>query len=292
MLPLTDLPSGWTVGKSGEKHLETFNADNLFEKIDGRAESFIQYDVKGMAYAYFHPTGDESNEVQVYIFEMANTLKALGKYGSEKPDDTKALAVGTEGYTTSGSTLFYSGPYYTQIVSTQDDPKFTAFAQELAKRIAAKQKPDSAASAASESPEEKLFNLLPAEPGKSGAKYVAQDVFGYSFLSDVFMADYQEGQNSWQGFLRPYADGKAAQAVFDQYVEDAKKNGAEVKVIEAEGADRMVLTSNVGLIDAFFVKGNALGGVNGAADAKAAEAFARSFAKNLPAKLPTVPAGK
>jgi hypothetical protein len=50
MLPLVDLPPGWAVGKSGSRHLETFNAENLFEKIDGRAESFIQYDVRGMAY--------------------------------------------------------------------------------------------------------------------------------------------------------------------------------------------------------------------------------------------------
>ena len=47
MLPLGDLPPGWTVGKLGEQHLETFNADNLFEKIDGRAESFLQYGVQG-----------------------------------------------------------------------------------------------------------------------------------------------------------------------------------------------------------------------------------------------------
>ena len=80
-------------------YIETFNADNLFEKIDGRAESFIQYDVKGMAYTFYHPTGDESNEVQLYIFEMGDPLKALGKYGSEKPDEAKPIAVGTEGYT-------------------------------------------------------------------------------------------------------------------------------------------------------------------------------------------------
>ena len=125
MLPLSDLPPEWTIGKAGEHHLETFNADNLFEKIDGRAESFIQYGVKGMAYAYYHPTGDPSNELQLYIFEMADPLKALGKYGSEKPDEFKAVPIGNEGYTTAGSTLFYSGRYYTQIVSTQDDPKFS-----------------------------------------------------------------------------------------------------------------------------------------------------------------------
>ena len=79
MLPLADLPAEWTVGKSGERHLESFNADNLYEKIDGRAESFIQYGVKGMAYAFYHPTGDPSNELQLYIFEMADPLKALGQ---------------------------------------------------------------------------------------------------------------------------------------------------------------------------------------------------------------------
>ena len=152
MLPLADLPPEWTVGKSGEHHLESFNADNLYEKIDGRAESFIQYGVKGMAYAFYHPTGDPSNELQLYIFEMADPLKALGKYGSEKPDEFKTVPIGNEGYTTAGSTLFYSGRYYTQIVSTQDDPKFSAFALELAKRVAARQKPGGAAAPTPDAP--------------------------------------------------------------------------------------------------------------------------------------------
>ena len=42
--------------------------------------------------------------------------------------------------------------------------------------------------------------------GEGDPKYVAQDVFGYSFLSDVFMADYKDGDVTWQGFLRPYRD--------------------------------------------------------------------------------------
>ena len=151
MLPLGDLPPDWTVGKSGEHRLESFNADNLYEKIDGRAESFIQYGVKGMAYAFYHPTGDPSNELQLYVFEMADPLKSLGKYGSEKPDEFKTVPIGDEGYTTAGSTLFYSGRYYTQIVSTQDDPKFGAFALELAKRVAARQKPGGAAAPAASS---------------------------------------------------------------------------------------------------------------------------------------------
>lgn len=298
MLPLTDLPAGWVVGKSGDKHLESFNAENLFEKIDGRAESFIQYDVKGMAYTNYHPAGDESNELQLYIFQMGDTLKALGKYGSEKPEEAKALPIGAGGYTSAGSTLFYSGPYYTQIVSTTDDPKFSAFALELAKRIADQQKPKAEAGAspgssgpASSTPEA-VFALLPAGHGRSTPKYVAQDVFGYSFLSDVFMADYQEAGVTWQGFLRPYATPKEAQAVLDQYLEGAKKDGAEIKTVEQEGADRMVISSNIGLVDVFFVKGNVIGGANGATDPKPAEAFARELVKSLPATVVPVDTGK
>jgi len=299
MLPLTDLPAGWELSKSGDKHLETFNADNLFEKIDGRAESFVQYDVKGMAYASFHPAGDDSSDIQVYIFEMGGALKALGKYGSEKPDGVKPLPIGSEGYSTAGSTLFYAGPYYTQIVSTKDDAKFAAFARELAGRIAGKQAPRPAAVAAATAPgttpapppaagPEAVFALLPAGPKKTGPKFVPQDVFGYSFLADVFMADYEEGDVKWQGFLRPYATPDEARAVFDKYLDGAKQDGAEVREVKVEGVDRMVVSSNIGLFDAIFQKGNAVGGANGATRAEAAEKFAAGFAKALPAAVPAV----
>jgi hypothetical protein len=321
MLPLTNLAPGWTLGKLGERHLETFNADNLFEKIDGRAESFIDYGVRGMAYADFHPTGDDSADVQVYIFEMGNPLKALGKYASEKPEEFKLIPIGSEGYVSSGSTIFYSGAYYTQVITTSDDAKFTAFALELARRVAAKQNPETAESvasaagpgddpgepepsgkaAAAEKPQAKpkpkpsgpeaLFGLLPEGPGKASPKYVAQDAFGYSFLSDVFMADYQKDGTTWQGFLRPYRDAKEAEAVFNKYLEGAKLDGAQIQTIEAEGADRMVKTTNIGLVDVLFLRGNVIGGANGATQDKPAEAFARAFVQNLPAVVPAIETG-
>ncbi len=299
LLPLSDVPTGWAVGKLGDKHLETFNAANLYDKIDGRAESFVQYDVQGMAYANFHPGDDDSNEVQLYIFEMSDPLKAFGKYGSEKPPNVEDVAVGEEGYTTAGSVMFHQGKYYTQIVSTSDDPKFAEFSLALARTVADRIHPGASsksAGAATEAVAEKaaaatptaLFKLLPDGPNKDRPQYIAQDVFGYSFLSDVFMADYKEGDITWQGFLRPFESPEAARKVFDQYVETAKADGAEIKTLEAEGADEMIVSSNIGLFDVVYLKGNTLAGANGATEAKPAEDFARQFAKNLPAKVPTI----
>ncbi|MDX2035021.1 MAG: DUF6599 family protein [Isosphaeraceae bacterium] len=291
MLPLLDLPAGWVVGKSGDKHLETFNAENLFEKIDGRAESFIQYDVKGMAYTYFHPVGDESNEVQLYVFEMANPLKALGKYGSEKPEGVTQVEVGTEGYTSAGSTLFHAGPFYTQIVSTKDDARFTEFAIAIARRVAALQQPAGEIGGAKPSESafstpDRLFALLPAKPDRKPPKYVAQDVFGYSFLSDVFMADYDDGGVTWQGFLRPYSSPEAAEKIFQSYLETVKKDGAKIETAEVQGADRFVVSDNIGLIDVLFRRGNIIGGANGSTDRGKAENFVKSMLSQLPPTLP------
>ena len=307
-LPLVDIPMGWTVGKSGEKFVETFNAENLFEKIDGRAESFVDFKVKGMAYTYYHPTGDETNEVQVYIFELGDTLKALGKYGTEKPDKSTSIEVGAEGYTTAGSTLFYSGPYYTQMISTSEDSKFAAFALEMARRIAAAQKPGGATPALASNAEnpgegtakpkpaatggpstpEELFALLPKSEGRANQSYVPADVFGYAFLTDVFLAEYTEGKVAWKGFLRPYASVEEAKAAFESYLKSVKQDGADIKEEKAEGADRMVVVSNIGLIDVFFLKGNTLGGAAGATEAKPALEFAKGFAKTLPGKVPMI----
>jgi len=286
MLPLVDVPAGWAVGKSGPKHLETFNAENLFEKIDGRAESFIQYDVKGMAYAYYHPVGDESNEVQLYIFQLSSPLNALGKFGSEKPEGAKAVDIGTEGYSAAGSTLFHAGPYYTQIVSTRDDAKFSGFALELARKVAAKQKPEaSVAGSKAVSTPDALFALLPSS-GKAAPKYIKEDAFGYSFLTRVFMADYKEGDAAWQGFVRPYPTPEAAKDVFDKYLATIKQDGGQVKTPAVEGADQFAVSDNVGLFDSVFRRGNVIGGANGGTDAARSEAFARSLLKALPANLP------
>ena len=111
-------------------------------------------------------------------------------------------------------------------------------------------------------------------------------MFGYGFLSDVFMADYKEGEVTWQGFLRPYATVAEAEAVIVKYLAAAKQDGGQSKTVEVPGADQMVVNSNVGLIDVIFSRGSVIGGANGATDAARAEAFARDFVQKLPAVVP------
>ncbi len=288
MLPLEDLPAGWELSKlpvkGAVKYVESFNADNLFEKMDGGAESYIQNGVKGMACCSYHPKGNPDGEVQLFVFEMGDPLKARGKFDAEKPDKANPVPIGEGAYVADGSVFVHANRYYTVASIAQNDPKLAEFSKYLATRVAGLQAKEKSSGPSSED----LFSLLPGEPKKSGTKYVAKDVFGYSFLSDVFLADYEVEDMTFQGFLRPYATAEEAIKIFDQYVETAKKDGAEIKVLENSKAEKMVLSSNIGLIDVVFVKGNAVGGANGASTEKPAEEFARKFAESLPAQVPLI----
>ena len=133
---------------------------------------------------------------------------------------------------------------------------------------------------------------MPAASRQGDPKYVAQDVFGYSFLSDVFMADYKDGDVAWQGFLRPYRDAQEAKAVWRNTSSASRKTAPKSRRLTADGADEMVVSNNIGLVDVVFRKGNTLAGANGATSTPPAEAFARSLAKSLPAMVPTLDSAK
>jgi hypothetical protein len=305
LLPLAEPPAGWEVGDLGGRHLETFQPANMHEKINGRAESFLQYNVNGMAYANFHPKGDDSDEIQLYAFEFPRPLDAFGKYGAEKPAGATTVPVGTEGYGAAGSVSFHQGKYFVQVVSTSKEPEFAEAAMALARAVSGRierlnapaGQPSAAPSAvAAETPEPSaepaeldpaaVLRLLPDGPGRGSSQYVAQDVFGYSFLSDVFLADFKDGEATWQGFLRPCESPEAARALLEEYVAAVKTDGGEVEEIQADGVGKMIAASNIGLFDVVFAKGNALAGANGATERASAEAFARQLARDLPEKVP------
>ena len=106
------------------------------------------------------------------------------------------------------------------------------------------------------------------------------------------MADYKEGDVTWQGFLRPYRDAKEAKAVFEKYVAGVKKDGAEVKTLTTEGADEMVVSSTSAWSTSSSARGTPWPAPTAPPSLKPAEAFARALAKTLPAKIRALSSGK
>ena len=93
------------------------------------------------------------------------------------------------------------------------------------------------------------------------------------------------------GLLRPYRDVDEAKGVLEKYITGVKKDGADVRRIMADAADEIVISTNIGLVDVVFRKGNTLAGANGATSKPVAEEFARHLARSLPQSVPALSSG-
>lgn len=112
-----------------------FTPDNLYLKIDGRADAYLQFHVVGLTFGtYYHQT-DGDRTVDVYWYDMGNPHNALGMYRSEAPHDAAKVAIGREGYRAGGAVFFWKGASYVQVLPTRLDQGDSHVSMRIAERL-------------------------------------------------------------------------------------------------------------------------------------------------------------
>jgi hypothetical protein len=88
---VTDFPEidGWRP----ETAVASYDAESLWELINGGAETFLQYDFQGVETAELSRDG---TILAVSIYDMGSALNAFGIYRSELPDGAEPVAVGAQ----------------------------------------------------------------------------------------------------------------------------------------------------------------------------------------------------
>jgi hypothetical protein len=89
--PVPDFPEieGWNL----QIAVSSYDADGLWELINGAAETFMQYGFQGVE------TGELSRDgtvLAVSIYDMGSALNAYGIYRTELPDGVEPLAIGAQ----------------------------------------------------------------------------------------------------------------------------------------------------------------------------------------------------
>lgn len=185
----SDFPEleGWT--RVGE--VLTYDADTLWEYINGAAELFVEYDVQTCRTTDFS-MGDLT--VTVDLYDMGTPLNAYGVYERESY---------TEGSPFPGATsAVISPPYQALLLKGSIYAKVNAYEGELTE-AAGRDLLEALAgslSGTTELPPE--LGLLPEAgmvAGSEGYKRLA--FMGLTELSDCVYAEYaHEGEEAWQGF--------------------------------------------------------------------------------------------
>lgn len=256
------------------KKVSRYTPDNLYMKIDGRADIYLQYQVAGLLFGTYSRAGDEQRTIDVFWYDMGKPENATGIYRAEAPPDATKAAVGRQGYQADGAVFYVKGASYVQVLPAGPDDSDGLAAMQIAEAVADQITESDQADWASD--------VLPKRGRVEGSlEFLGADAFELDFLSNVYTAEYEVEGGRIKLFIHRADDEAAAKGLFDKYRAFFAEFG-EVVWTDPDQSRRMVAGMVSGAVDVVFAKGRYLGGVAQAEDLEAAKKAAADFFRMLP----------
>lgn len=255
---LTDcrLVAGWEQQGS----TRSYEADNLFEYMDGNAEGYLIYGFTRMQ-GVTCKSGDAS--LIINVSEMSDPDAAYGIFAANRDPDRPIRAIGMGGQILPRRATFAKDKFYVELAASPEGDHtaaLQAFVAEIEKRISGR---DSPPEALSWFPPEKLVSV----------RLVPESVLGLRLLKRGYVAQYESGK----AFVITEESAESAAAVMTEL---RQRFGETSPVRIADEGFRAKDQYLGGLC--FFRKGRYLGGFANLADPQSAVTRATGLVARLP----------
>lgn len=187
---------------------EFYEAQNLFDYINGEAETYLDYGFRLLVTREY--VDKKGSILTMEIYRMESPLHGFGIYAAERTPDDKAAEIGTQGFQGENIVGFWKGPYYCKILSHRMSPDPAEVLLKTARLIADKIKGDY-------SPPE-IFSIFPEELRVKGSeRFIPRNFMGQPYLKNGYQVDYDKGARIFQIFLLQLDSKEAAQETYMKY---------------------------------------------------------------------------
>ena len=216
---LVPKPGGW----APTEPLRSYFPDDLFEYIDGAAESYLSYDFRELVVADLEKTGAAAT-LTLEIYDMGTPLNAFGIYAAERYPDNAAVPVGVMGYFEGEALNFLAGRFYVKMLAFGLGQGTEPFLREAGLKVASRIKTAGGLPA--------LVLAFPKEGLVARSeKYIKKNFMGYEFLRDGYVAAYKAGEGEIEGFFIDGRSEKDAEAMRARLVETLAADGQAPETI-------------------------------------------------------------
>ena len=231
-----------------------FTAESLYEKINGRAEFYLAYDVIGMTFASFEKSSDDGHFIDLSIYDMGTPTNAFGVFSGERTKGVSPIDICREGYRAGANYYIWKGQYYIQIVASDTTDEFQRIGIDLDRKVT---------DFLLDSGEVVWgLNALPQMGLVPGSvQYFLVNAMSLDFMRNTYTAQYTKGDAVVTIFLSQRDSQEIAGATVEKYIEYANKYGKGVKRVTVDGVELVSCDMN-GNYDVVFQKGNLVGGVS------------------------------
>jgi len=251
--------------------IETYEAGNLYEKINGKAPLYTESGFVKLFTQRFISKDDESLWMELFVFDMAAIRNAFSIYSVQKRADARLLAFAGPGpcYQTSNGVYFLHGKYYIELIGSTESSDLDKAMIKVATKFASQTAIDDAKITE--------FALFPEEDFVPGSfKLYLANAFGFDGFTDIFTCRYKLGDQSITTFLSKRPDPQDARTTAESYYNFLIENDAEDKptankTLKDIGAKVLDFYDTTEII---FAVGPFVGGIHEAENQKSAEELA------------------
>jgi len=250
-----------------------FQADNLWEYINGAADGYLTFGFQEVVTVEF-ANEDESQHILVDIYEMKDQTNGFGIYSMERAPDNNFVPVGSQGFISESSLNFWKEKYYIKLITYESSPGISEILTQMGNSIAEKISGNAQMPA--------FLDYFPKEGLKSNSeKYIASDVMGQSFLHNGYTAEYSIGGEDVKVFLIDCPNNEAAQSSYLKYKDYIKMSGQVVNDISGISDDAFIGEDNYYGTIVVFRQSSFMGGILGVKDSNTGQEFIKKLVSKI-----------
>ena len=250
--------------------IQSYDPQNLSDKINGRAELYLSAGFKEMSCRSFQVSEAGDAHVEIFIYDMGSPRNAYAVFSGQRRPGSAPSPLTANAYATDNALFFTQGRYYVEIVGDRASPALQTSLKTYAAALLEKMPSEDGA--------KDRTRLLPKEGlVLDTVRLSPADTFGMAGFNNVLTGEYTLKEGYGTAFLAERDTPAQARKEARQYREFLL--GLGYKKIQAPGAPEGIEV--LGLEDSSFeiilVQGRILAGVHDASSPKAAMELANKL---------------
>ena len=269
--PLISSPSG----QLPLTPLETFDAETLSDKINGKAELYLSAGFIRLHSQRFKDEAAGDVWMEVFVYDMQSAQNAFSVFSAQRREDARTLDLGQYAYQTQNAIFFAHGPFYVEIVASDVSEtimqSMITFAEAFIEKHPIKTQTIG---------EKELFpkeGLI-----QNSISLVSADAFGYDRFDQIFTASYKLEDTELMAYYSRRKTSQEAQELASSYRDFLAAFGGN----PAESDLGIKSAEMIHILDTYeivFSHGPYLAGVREAADRQPAQELAMQLFNRIKA---------
>jgi len=174
---------------------EIFEAHNLSDKINGKAELYLSADFTRLTSQRFKDKNGTNLWIEAYVYDMGNGQNAYAVFSAQRREDAEALDLTQYSYGTPNALFLVHGRYYVELIASEASKRATQPMKMLAAAFIRNTRTELTVT----------FNEMKLFPQQDlvadSITLISSDAFGFEGLDKVYTAEYVVDDSVFMAYL-------------------------------------------------------------------------------------------